>query len=162
MEPLDKDPPISSDTHLLTVSAVTEVSPSEHKVLWDIVSTITHLSNSEKELLFVLLMEYADVFSFHSDLGRTNLTKHHIDTGDSQPIHQLPRRVSPARRQEVRQLLTEMLKNDIIARNTPPLLVNEAFALFDDYVQKCFSKCTAVDASAATWQQAQLSLKRGA
>ena len=120
MEPLDKDPPISSDTHLLTISAVTEVSPSEHKVLWDIVSTITHLSNSEKELLFVLLMEYADVFSFHSDLGRTNLTKHHIDTGDSQPIHQLPRRVSPARRQEVRQLLTEMLKNDIIQPSNSP------------------------------------------
>ena len=120
MEPLDKDPPISSDTHLLTISAVTEVSPSEHKVLWDIVSTITHLSNSEKELLFVLLMEYADVFSFHSDLGRTNLTKHHIDTGDSQPIHQLPRRVSPACCQEVRQLLTEMLKNDIIQPSNRP------------------------------------------
>eukprot|EP00731_Ephydatia_muelleri_P026491 Em0018g591a len=120
MEPLDKDPPISSDTHLLTISAVTEVSPSEHKVLWDIVFTITHLSNSEKELLFVLLMEYADVFSFHSDLGRTNLTKHHIDTGDSQPIHQLPSRVSPARRQEVRQLLTEMLKNDIIQPSNSP------------------------------------------
>eukprot|EP00731_Ephydatia_muelleri_P032795 Em0024g339a len=120
MEPLDKDPPISSDTHLLTISAVTEVSPSEHKVLWDIVSTITHLSNSEKELLFVLLMKYADVFSFHSDLGHTNLTKHHIDTGDSQPIHQLPRRVSPARRQEVRQLLTEMLKNDIIQPSNSP------------------------------------------
>lgn len=120
MEPLDKDPPITSDTHLLTISAVTEVSPSEHKVLWDIVSTITHLSNSEKELLFVLLMEYADVFSFHSDLGRTNLTKHHIDTGDSQPIHQLPRRVSPARRQEVRQLLNEMLKNDIIQPSNSP------------------------------------------
>eukprot|EP00731_Ephydatia_muelleri_P025604 Em0017g687a len=118
MEPLDKDPPISSDTHLLTISAVTEVSPSEHKVLWDIVSTITHLSNSEKELLFVLLMEYADVFSFHSDLGRTNLD--HIDTGDSQPIHQLPRHVSPARRQEVRQLLTEMLKNDIIQPSNSP------------------------------------------
>ena len=48
-----------------------------------------------------------------------------------------------------------------LARNTPPLLVNEAFALFDDCVQQCFSECTAVDASAATWQQAQLSLKRG-
>ncbi|KAL5474644.1 hypothetical protein EMCRGX_G026625 [Ephydatia muelleri] len=120
MEPLDKDPSISSDTHLLTISAGTEVSPSEHKVLWDIVSTITHLSNSEKELLFVLLMEYADVFSFHSDLGRTNLTKHHIDTGDSQPIHQLPRCVSPACRQEVRQLLTEMLKNDIIQPSNSP------------------------------------------
>ena len=48
-----------------------------------------------------------------------------------------------------------------LARNTPPLLVNEAFALFDDFMQQCFSECTAVDASAATWQQAQLSLKRG-
>ena len=48
-----------------------------------------------------------------------------------------------------------------LARNTPPLLVNVAFALFDDCVQQCFSECTAVDASAATWQQAQLSLKRG-
>ena len=48
-----------------------------------------------------------------------------------------------------------------LARNTPPLLVNEAFAQFDDCVQQCFSECTAVDASAATWQQAQLSLKRG-
>ena len=120
MEPLDKDPPITSDAHLLTISAVTEVSPSEHKVLWDIVSNSTHLSNSEKELLFVLLMEYADVFSFHSDLGRTDLTKHHIDTGDSQPIHQLPRRISPARRQEVRQLLNEMLKNDIIQPSNSP------------------------------------------
>eukprot|EP00731_Ephydatia_muelleri_P002224 Em0001g2224a len=38
MEPLDKDPPISSDTHLLTISAVTEVSPSEAQVftlIWD-------------------------------------------------------------------------------------------------------------------------------
>ena len=120
MEPLDKDPPITSNTHLLTISAVTEVSPSEHKVLWDIVSNSTHLSNSEKELLFVLLMEYADVFSFHSDLGRKNLTKHHIDIGDSQPIHKLPRRVSPAHRQEVRQLLNEMLKNDIIQPSNNP------------------------------------------
>ena len=42
-----------------------------------------------------------------------------------------------------------------LARNTPLLLVNEAFALFDVCVQQCFSECT------ATWQQAQLSLKRG-
>ena len=47
-----------------------------------------------------------------------------------------------------------------LSRNTPPLLVKEAFALFDDRVQQCFSECTAVDASASTWQQTQLSLKR--
>ena len=48
-----------------------------------------------------------------------------------------------------------------LSRNTQPLLVKEAFALFDDSVRQCFSECTAVDASASTWQQAQLGLKRG-
>ena len=47
-----------------------------------------------------------------------------------------------------------------LSRNTPPLLVKEAFVLFDDRVQQSISECTAVDASASTWQQAQLSLKR--
>ena len=49
-----------------------------------------------------------------------------------------------------------------LSRNTPPPLVKEAFAMFDDCVQRCFSECTAVNASASTWQQAQLSLNRGA
>ena len=44
-----------------------------------------------------------------------------------------------------------------LSRSTPPPLVKEAFVLFDDRAQQCFSECTAVDAS----QQAQLSLKRG-
>ena len=38
-----------------------------------------------------------------------------------------------------------------LSRNAPRPLVKEAFALFDDRVQQCFSECTAVDASAATW-----------
>ena len=44
-----------------------------------------------------------------------------------------------------------------LSRNTPTPLVKEAFALFDDRMQQCFSECTGVDASASTWQQAQLS-----
>ena len=48
-----------------------------------------------------------------------------------------------------------------LSRNTPTPLVKEAFALFDDRVQQCFSECTSVDAPASAWQQAQLSLKRG-
>ena len=48
-----------------------------------------------------------------------------------------------------------------LSRNTPTPLVKEALALFDDRVQQCFSECTAVNASASSWQQAQLSLKRG-
>ena len=37
-----------------------------------------------------------------------------------------------------------------LSRNTPTPLVKEAFALFDDHMQQCFSECTAVDASAST------------
>jgi hypothetical protein len=48
-----------------------------------------------------------------------------------------------------------------LSRTTPPSYVKEAFALFDDCVQRCFSECTAVDVPAPIWQQAQLSLKRG-
>ena len=48
-----------------------------------------------------------------------------------------------------------------LSRNTPTPLVKKAFALFDDCVQQCFSECTAADASASTWQQAQQRLKRG-
>ena len=44
-----------------------------------------------------------------------------------------------------------------LSRSTPPPLVKEVFAMFDD----CVQQCTAVDASASTWQQAQLSLKKG-
>ena len=47
-----------------------------------------------------------------------------------------------------------------LSRNTPTPLVKEVFALFDDRVQQCFSECTVVDASASTWQQAQLCLKQ--
>ena len=32
-----------------------------------------------------------------------------------------------------------------LSKNTPTLLVKEAFAVFDDCVQQCFSECTAVD-----------------
>ena len=48
-----------------------------------------------------------------------------------------------------------------LSRNTPTPLVKEAFALFADRVQQCFSEYTAVDGSASTRQQPQLSLKRG-
>ena len=43
-----------------------------------------------------------------------------------------------------------------LSRNTPPFLVKETFALCDDRVQQYFSECTAVDASASNWLQAQL------
>ena len=57
--------------------------------LWKMVcESGNYTSDAEKEQLYALLMEYSDVFSLSSgELGRTAVTKHHINTGDAQPVH---------------------------------------------------------------------------
>ena len=44
-----------------------------------------------------------------AELGRTNLIKHSIDTGNEHPIRQPCRRVPPARREQARGLIKDML-----------------------------------------------------
>ena len=84
-----------------------KISTAAQETLWSLVSKVwDHLSAVEKEHLFTLLCEYVDVFSFNStDLGRTSILRHHINTGDEAPVHLPPRRVPQARREEVRRLL---------------------------------------------------------
>ena len=92
------------------------------KVLWNKLGD--HLSDSDKELLYSVFLEYADVFTLHPDeVGRTADIKHHIDTGDATPIHQLPRRIPQARRIEVRKMLEEMMAKDVIQPSIAPGLL---------------------------------------
>ena len=71
--------------------------------------------------MFALLQEYADVFSFaSSDLGRTSVLQHRIDTGNAAPVHLPPRRVPQARREEVRRLLQEMLHSGVVEPSEGP------------------------------------------
>ncbi|KAL5515289.1 hypothetical protein EMCRGX_G000440 [Ephydatia muelleri] len=48
-----------------------------------------------------------------------------------------------------------------LARSTPPSLVSEGLALFDEEVRRYFTDCVAIDASDSDWLQVQLSLNRG-
>ena len=48
-----------------------------------------------------------------------------------------------------------------LARSTPPSLVSEGLALFDNEVHRYLSDCIGIDASDTDWLQAQLSLSRG-
>ena len=67
------------------------------------------------------LNKYRDVFSRgETDLGRTHLTSHKIDTGDAQPIKMHPRRVPLHLQQEVTNNLTQMLANGIISPSCSP------------------------------------------
>ena len=67
------------------------------------------------------MLEYADVFTIHLDeVGRIADIKHHNDTGNTTPIHQIPRRIPLARRTEVRKMLKEMMDKDVIQPSHSP------------------------------------------
>ena len=68
------------------------------------------LTGGQRTALKTLLDEYADIFSSGpADLGRTGVVKHQIDTGDSPPIKQAPRRVPLHQQEVVRQHVEDML-----------------------------------------------------
>eukprot|EP00731_Ephydatia_muelleri_P020755 Em0013g482a len=99
-----------------------EASPKDKDMLWDMVCRVgNHVSSAEKEKLYYLLLEYSDVFSLSNDgLGRTSLSKHRINTGDSLPVHIPPRRIPHAHREEVRKLLQDMLAKGVIQPSDSP------------------------------------------
>ena len=112
---------------VLNVSAVSGKSiesRENQERLWEMVCEAGNsVNDNEKEQLFALVMEYADVFSLSSsELGRTTVLKHRINTGDSQPVHLPPRRIPQARREEVRRLIQEMLDQGVPAFGQPMVL----------------------------------------
>ena len=56
-------------------------------------------------------MEYAQLFALnYSKLGFTDVIQHTIDTGDSQPLCQLPRRIPFALHGKVEEMVEDMLE----------------------------------------------------
>ena len=81
----------------------------------------TELSPGEHDIFYNLLLKYADVMaSSVSDLGRTDRLRHRIDTGSSPPVRQSVRRISPGRREELKELLSQMLKRGVIELSSSP------------------------------------------
>ena len=81
----------------------------------------SNLDDVQQNQLKDLLVEFQDVFSKNdSDLGRTGLTKHKIDVGNSSPIRQ-PTRVTPmARREETANAIRLMREQGIIEPSPSP------------------------------------------
>uniref|UniRef100_A0A5S6QHH5 RNA-directed DNA polymerase n=1 Tax=Trichuris muris TaxID=70415 RepID=A0A5S6QHH5_TRIMR len=61
-----------------------------------------------------LLNQYDDVFASGEDLGRTDVVQHRIDTGDSRPCRQPPRRIPFHQRQIVEEETQRMLRQGVI------------------------------------------------
>ena len=108
--------------HAVSATGNKSLSSSEEGVLWEMVSKVgSGVTESQKEQLFLMFSNYSDVFCLHpNDMGHTTEVKHHIDTGDSPPIHQPPRRIPHKRRLEVKKLLEDMLKKDVIRPSNSP------------------------------------------
>ncbi|ROT62945.1 hypothetical protein C7M84_019191 [Penaeus vannamei] len=78
-------------------------------------------SEEQQERLRGTLTRYADVFSKGDlDLGRTGLVQHHIRTGDALPIKHAPRRIAPARREEMQRSVMEMEAQGVVERSDSP------------------------------------------
>ena len=76
------------------------------------------LSSHERNTLLDTLLRYADVFE--PSLGHTTVVRHNIDTGDSPPIRQRPRRLPYAYRKETEDQIRDMLDQGVIQPSVSP------------------------------------------
>lgn len=113
------EPPAEVD---LVSNTIPEVSEDKRGVLWQLVQDCgVELSAGERDIFYDLLLTYADVMaSSTADLGKTDRLCHHIDTGDSPPIRQPVRRISPHRREEFRELLNQMSERGVVEPSSSP------------------------------------------
>lgn len=73
------------------------------------------ITSEQTDALLRLLNEYGDIFSKNdSDLGRTNLITHSIDTGDAKPIKQQPYWVPFKQHEIIKEEVDKMLEKGII------------------------------------------------
>ena len=80
-----------------------------------------HLSGEQSQRVRELLLRNQDVFSKGDlDLGRTDLVRHSINTGDHRPIKQPYRRLPVWQQQEAEKQIGDMLEKEVIEKSTSP------------------------------------------
>lgn len=128
LDPVDEVKPIDFDNEDQNISD--DITLPEHlKCLVENAST--ELSLDQKLQLKKCIFEYQDIFTApDGKLGRTDIVKHSIDTGNSKPIRVPPRRVPISQRVVIENEIDKMLKNDVIEPSTsawssPILLVKK-------------------------------------
>jgi len=93
--------------------------PEPLKELWK--RSAEQLTEDESMAVADLLRRYKDVFSLsEQDLGRTNMTRHHINTGNARPIKQQPRRTSPSKHAEIERQVEDLLQRGLVKESNSP------------------------------------------
>ena len=95
----------------LSTGSNAEVTQAIHQLE----SGVQGLTSPQRARLHSLLREYTEVISLRSgDLGRTSVIRHKIDTQGATPVRQPARRLPFHQRNEVRQMLDQMLQQGVI------------------------------------------------
>ena len=104
------------------INFVDEKSNTSMKTeIWDHVSKNPYITSKEKDELYSLLLEYADVFiSNPKNPPEAKLVSHVIDTGNAQPVRDKMRRFPPSWTVEIEKQISEMLKNGICRKSNSP------------------------------------------
>ena len=112
---------VDSDTEFQACTP-SEIPTNHQEALWElVVQSGKALSADQQQQLYSLLLGFTDVFAFSSDqLGRTDKLAHTINTDGCHPIRQQARRLPPFQREQVHQLLQDMLSRDVIQPSTSP------------------------------------------
>ena len=79
------------------------------------------IPGSEKNLIYGILKQHENIISQGpNDLGTVSSIKHKINTGDAEPRKAPIRRMSPVRRDIIRQEVNDMLRADVIEESESP------------------------------------------
>src|SRR5687767_161302 len=82
---------------------------------------IGELNTQQKGKVHQLMRKYNHLFTKNEkDLGRTNLAKHIIDTGDHKPIKEAAYRVNPNKKEVIEKEIKTMLEKGVIRRSNSP------------------------------------------
>jgi hypothetical protein len=80
-----------------------------------------NLNNNEANVLEEFIAKFLNVFTTNSgEYKRTDQGYHRIDTGDTNPIHQPPSRLSVAKQAKVNGMLEDMKKRGYIEEMSSP------------------------------------------
>ena len=119
----DQKPPQNQSCKYLSKEQSMSGIPSHIQCICDKLKET--LDGKQADIAMEFLRKNADVFSSHDlDLGRTNLVKHKIDTGDAKPVKQQLRRQPQAYLPTIDEEVEEMLRYDLIEPSSSPWASN--------------------------------------
>ena len=118
LEPNAKIVTVMSMTDIVTKTVESNNNPA---IVEDLNFSSTNLMSQQQADLHGFLNEFSDVFSMSdSDLGRTNVLEHSIDTQGHQPIYKRPYRIPETQRKVVDVHVKDVANRGIIRPSKSP------------------------------------------